>query len=199
MALCYRSANLPPEINKLDVPDVSAADGARAQTRLNVRWDVSDPNDDDLNLHRSGPQGRLAQWVPLTENADYRKDLCLGHDGRAGGLYRLRLIASDRPSNNPDDALDPRAREPSSSSITNRPGHRDASRKDRRLIALKDNLTRLVKADYALDGGDWTPLFPDDGLFDTPANRSRCLAGPQARHSPPHGPCHRRRGQRRLR
>jgi hypothetical protein len=29
-------------------------------------------------------------------------------------------------------------------------------------------LTRLVKADYALDGGPWTPLFPDDGLYDTP-------------------------------
>jgi hypothetical protein len=34
-------------------------------------------------------------------------------------------------------------------------------------IALKDELTRLVKADYALDGGRWVPIFPDDGLFDT--------------------------------
>ena len=28
-------------------------------------------------------------------------------------------------------------------------------------------MTRVVKAEYALDGGAWTPLFPDDGLFDT--------------------------------
>ncbi len=35
-------------------------------------------------------------------------------------------------------------------------------------IVLKDELTRLVKADYALDGGHWVPIFPDDGLFDTP-------------------------------
>jgi hypothetical protein len=35
-------------------------------------------------------------------------------------------------------------------------------------VTLKDNLTRLVKAAYALDGGDWTPIFPEDGLFDTP-------------------------------
>ena len=39
--------------------------------------------------------------------------------------------------------------------------------KRRRLVVLNDGLTRLVKADYALDGGPWTPLFPDDGLFDT--------------------------------
>ncbi len=35
-------------------------------------------------------------------------------------------------------------------------------------VALNDNLTRLVKAAYALDGGDWSPIFPEDGLFDTP-------------------------------
>jgi hypothetical protein len=35
------------------------------------------------------------------------------------------------------------------------------------VITLKDELTRLVKAEYALDGGSWTPIFPDDGLFDT--------------------------------
>ena len=34
-------------------------------------------------------------------------------------------------------------------------------------IMLKDELTHLVKADYALDGGHWVPIFPDDGLFDT--------------------------------
>ena len=32
---------------------------------------------------------------------------------------------------------------------------------------LDDELTRLVKADYALDGGPWIAVFPDDGLFDT--------------------------------
>jgi hypothetical protein len=32
---------------------------------------------------------------------------------------------------------------------------------------LKDNLTRIAKCEYALDGGDWSPLFPIDGLFDS--------------------------------
>ena len=35
------------------------------------------------------------------------------------------------------------------------------------MITLKDELTRLVKADYAVDGGTWTPIFPDDELFDS--------------------------------
>ena len=40
-------------------------------------------------------------------------------------------------------------------------------REKQAVIVLADGLTRVVKADYALDGGPWTPLFPDDGLFDT--------------------------------
>jgi hypothetical protein len=32
-------------------------------------------------------------------------------------------------------------------------------------------LTRLVKAEYAVDGGTWTPVFPDDGLFDSLAEK----------------------------
>ena len=37
------------------------------------------------------------------------------------------------------------------------------------LATIKDDLTRIVKAAYALDGGEWVPIFPDDGLFDTPS------------------------------
>ena len=30
-------------------------------------------------------------------------------------------------------------------------------------VALRDELTRLVKAAYALDGGEWVAVFPTDG------------------------------------
>ena len=54
VALSYRTANLAPEISRLDVPDVSAADGTVRQTRLNLRWEASDPNDDDPEFHGLG-------------------------------------------------------------------------------------------------------------------------------------------------
>src|SRR5262249_41278721 len=49
VTLRYQSANLSPEITKVTVPDVSNADGATRQTRLTLRWEVTDPNDDELN------------------------------------------------------------------------------------------------------------------------------------------------------
>ena len=83
------------------------------------------------------------------------------------GLYRVKVSASDRPSNNPGDALSADREsdafivdhEPPGIAIV--PGPRGAA------VALKDRYTRLVKAAYALDGGEWVPVFPDDGLFDT--------------------------------
>jgi hypothetical protein len=83
------------------------------------------------------------------------------------GFYRVRVTASDRPSNNPDDTLTrERTSEPflvdhESPSVTIAPRDRGV------LVTLRDNLTRLVKAAYVLDGGEWVPVFPDDGLFDT--------------------------------
>ena len=41
VALSYRTSNLAPEIARLDVPDLSAADGAVRQTRLNLRWEAT--------------------------------------------------------------------------------------------------------------------------------------------------------------
>ena len=83
------------------------------------------------------------------------------------GSYRARLVASDRPSNSPDEALT-RERE----SLTFIVDH-DSPRvrlvpKDRGAsIELTDDLTPIVKAEYAVDGGHWTPIFPNDGLFDS--------------------------------
>ena len=73
--------NLAPEINRLDVPDVSAADGAAKQTRLNLRWDVSDPNDDELSYTVQVRKEGWPSWIALTETPITEKILRLGHDG----------------------------------------------------------------------------------------------------------------------
>jgi len=42
--LSSQSANLPPEINKIDVPDLGAAGRGAAALRLTLRWDVTTPS-----------------------------------------------------------------------------------------------------------------------------------------------------------
>ena len=167
VALSYRSANVAPEINRLDIPDVSAGDGAVKQTRLNLRWDVSDPNDDDLSYVVQVRKEGWPSWIALTETPITEKSFSWDTTAFPSGHYRVRLSASDRPSNSPGDALS-RDRESTSFIIDHEaPQVTVTPRGKQAIIVLADGLTRVVKADYALDGGPWTPLFPDDGLFDT--------------------------------
>ncbi|MGE5754978.1 MAG: hypothetical protein ACM35G_04570 [Planctomycetaceae bacterium] len=168
VTLRYQTANLPPEITRIDVPDLGASDGATRQTRLSLRWDVSDPNGDDLNytlhIRKDGwpDRVRLGEGPPQTESS-YSWDTTTV----PAGLYRVRITASDRPSNNPGDALTCDRESEAFIVDHEAPGVTIIPEPRGAVVALKDGYTRLVKAAYALDGGEWTPIFPDDGLFDT--------------------------------
>ncbi len=167
VTLRYQSANLAPEINRLEVPDVSALDGAVRQSKLTFRWDVSDPNDDELEyslfLRKDGwPEGVKLHDLPLTD-----KTFSWDSTSVPTGRYRLRLVASDRPSNNAGVA---QSREKTSDSFLvdhEAPTVALKAADDQAEATLKDELTRIAKAAYAVDGGEWTSIFPVDGLFDT--------------------------------
>lgn len=166
--LRYQTANLPPEITKIDVPDVGGADGATRQTRLTLRWNVTDPNGDDLDYSLHIRKEGWPDWVRLGHDRLTASTYDWDTTSVPAGLYRVRVTASDRPSNNPEDALsrdrvsDPFIVDHDAPVVT------ITTKPIGAVITLKDHLTRLVKAAYALDGGDWVPVFPDDGLFDSP-------------------------------
>ena len=168
---------------------MSASDGATRQTRLNVRWDVSDPNDDELSYTVQLRKDGWPSWITLTETPITEKTFAWDTTAFPSGYYRIKLIASDRPSNSPEDALS-RDRESASFIVDHDPPQVTVTPREKSaLIVLTDGLTRLVKADYALDGGPWTPLFPDDGLFDTLARADHPgPPRPQAGRAPADGP-----------
>jgi hypothetical protein len=171
VSLSYRTSNLAPEITRLEVPDLSAADGAARQPRLNIRWDATDPNDDDLRFTLKVRKEGWPEWIQLTEEPITEKTFAWDTTAFPSGSYRLMLVASDRLSNSPGDAL-VRDRESVTFIVDHDPPSVQVTPRGRgAVINLKDDLTRLVKADYALDGGAWTPIFPDDGLFDTSAEK----------------------------
>ena len=167
VALSYRSANLPPEISRLEVPDVSAADGTAKQTKLSLRWDVTDPNDDEMNFTVQVRKDGWPGWITLTETPITEKTYSWDTTAFPSGRYRIRLTATDRPSNSAGDTLS-RDRESVPLIVDHDPPRVSLTPREKQvLIELADGLTRVAKADYALDGGPWVPLFPDDGLFDS--------------------------------
>lgn len=168
--LRYQSSNLRPEISKLEVPDVTAGDGATRQSKLTLRWDASDPNGDDLAYRLAIRKDGWPDWIriggvnPLTDTR-YEWDTT----AVPAGLYQVKVTATDRPSNPADATLESNRisdpfvvdHQPPAVVVTY-----DRARK-RAEVQLSDSLTRLASAAYSLDGGDWIPAFPVDGLFDT--------------------------------
>lgn len=169
LALFYRTLNLPPELGRITVPDLTAGDGSSRKTRLELKWEASDPNDDPLVYRLSIRKDGWPEWLPLGGPTPLT-DRTFTWDSTTlpAGRYRVRLTASDRNANRPEEALSASLtsdsfvvdHQPPTLAITPAADGRGAK------VELRDELTRLVSAEYALDGGDWTGLFPADGLFD---------------------------------
>ncbi len=167
VSLSFRTANLAPEITRLDIPDASGGDGAAKQPRLSIRWDATDPNEDDMNYTLTVRKEGWPEWIRLDSEPLTEKTFAWDTTAFPSGVYRLKVLASDRPSNSADDALT-RERESLTFVVDHDPPVVKVTPKGAGAsIVLKDELTRVVKADYAVDGGAWTPIFPDDELFDS--------------------------------
>ncbi len=166
ISVAYRTTNLAPEITRLEVPDVSAADGTAKQQRLTIRWDATDPNDDELTFSLKVRKQGWPDWIAIGGEPITEKTYAWDTTAFPSGTYELKLIATDRRSNSPEETLS-RERDSTPFLVDHEaPDVTATATGTRAAITIKDRLTRIASADYSLDGGAWTPIFPDDGLFD---------------------------------
>ncbi len=111
-------------------------------------------------------------WKPLKEKIPERY---LSWDSTAfpDGDYRLRVIASDAPGNPPGDSLttsmesDPFTIDNTPPKITGLAASRNGAKLEVRWHAA-DALSNITKAEYSLDGGEWTIAAPVTKLSDSP-------------------------------
>jgi hypothetical protein len=168
--LRYQSVNQAPEITGLDVPDLDSANLDNPK-KLKVKWSATDPNDDGLSysiyLRKEGWQ----DWVRIEENLE-KKEFEWDTTGVPSGLYRFKVVASDRRDNAPADALTaarvsppvPVSHEPPA--VTLKLLSTDGERATFEATAA-DPYVRLTEAAFAIDGKRWVHVFPTDGLFDS--------------------------------
>ncbi len=138
---------------------------------IGARWLANDDNGDSLRFTLEIRGDNETSWKPL--RADL-KERYYGWDSTAfpDGKYRVRVTASDAPSNTPEQALSS-WRESERFLIDNTPpeisgltGTRNAGKIDVRLHA-KDALNVLQKAEYSVNGGEWQVVEPTTRLTDS--------------------------------
>jgi hypothetical protein len=157
-AIFGASTNLPPR--KI------FQKGARS-----LLWQAKDPDDDKLSYalyYRGVGDGA---WHPLAfglTNTYYTID----SDALPDGIYLFKLIADDSPSNPaPTNRTGERTTEPieldnTPPSITPSQPAVTGSTVEATFVA-EDRTSRITRGEYSLDGGPWSPIYPDDGIADS--------------------------------
>ncbi len=178
--------SLPPVGQKRTTSATVALEGAAATLQyskgyVTVRWNASDPNNDPL-IYKVEIRGKNdSVWRMLK---DKLQDRFYAFDSSAfpDGEYVARVTASDAPGNTPADTLtcslesdpftiDNTPPEIVNIQIGNTGGRRQIS------FTAKDALSWIDKAEYSIDGGDWTLLDPVNKVTDSQTLDYRLEAG----------------------
>ncbi len=171
-----QTLNLPP-LGKRSHPSTSLTLESStpamqfAKGAIGARWIAADDNGDTLIYTVEIRGMNETAWKLLKEKV---KEKYLSWDSTAfpDGEYRLRVTASDLPSNTKEDALTGRL-ESEVFVIDNTPPRitgLGAARNGNRIEVhwhAGDALSLITKAEYSLDGGDWTVVDPVTKLSDS--------------------------------
>jgi hypothetical protein len=138
---------------------------------VGARWLATDPNGDSLIYTLEIRGASETEWKPLKDKI-VEKYFSWDSTAFPDGEYRLRITASDAPSNPPAEALTARM-ESDPFIIDNTPPRISALTAARNGGKLEvrwhgaDALNNISQAEYSLDGGDWTAAAPVTKLSDS--------------------------------
>jgi hypothetical protein len=142
-----------------------------ARGYIGARWLAADPNGDTL-IYKVEIRGTAETEWKLLKDRLTEKYLSWDSTAFPDGEYRLRVTASDSPSNPPAEALttqtesDPFFIDNTPPKVTGLTATRAAGKLQVRWHAA-DALNDVAKAEYSLDGGDWTVASPVTKLSDS--------------------------------
>lgn len=144
-----------------------------------LRWEATDPNGDRLQYGLEFRRDASAEaWLPMAKELtdDYYS---FDEMSLPDGVYRFRLVATDRLDNEADEALQAeQVSEPVWVDSTP-PRLLQVDREGKRLrIVVEDALSPLRAAEVSFDGGKWQPAGVADGLLDS--RRETLLVEPPA-------------------
>jgi hypothetical protein len=154
--------------------------GRSSAGQIQISWQADDPDGDKLvyALYFRGDGERDWKLLKdrLTENT-----FNLDGDSLADGRYRFRVVASDRPSNPPAEALE--AQQVSAPVwIDNTPPAVHIDNPQRTAVGLEldviadDAASSLKRCEYSIDAGPWTLVEAVDGITDSPHERFHIAA-----------------------
>ncbi len=165
-----------------------------------LQWRAEDENEDELTFDVQFRREGDAAWKTL--RSDFTDSILVWDTTTVpNGTYFVRVIASDRASNSSATALSGEL-ESAAFEIDNTPAvfSQATTRVDgaRTIISVdvRDDHSPIQRVEFSVDGEQWTPAFPADGIADTRTEHLRRRYRWPHRHARRHAARHRRDEQR---
>ena len=176
LTLRYATTNQAPEVTKVEVPDLNAVNLDNPK-KLKFKWSATDTNEDELSYSLYVRKDGWSNWVLLEEDLD-KTDYEWDTQTAPSGVYRLKVVASDRKDNPDGDALTAE-RTSAPFVVSHTPpvvNVKVVSVEGEQAIVeatAASPLVRLTAASFAVNGKKWVNVFPTDGLFDSKSETFR--------------------------
>ena len=184
VSVAYLQKNLKPKITEVKVEPSATylasgqADGSLGRPRQDLRgnvivsWTTDDPNGDSLEYVVQFKGTGQRNWFTMEDDLTTDSHT-FDSQSLPDGKYRMRVTASDSPSN-PDDLALTDARESDPFVIDNTPpevfrmgADVKRGRKYRITFQVEDDASPVANCEYSIDANPWRPVFPIDQIFDT--------------------------------
>lgn len=170
VAVRYVNTNQAPEISSVEVPDMDTVNLENPK-KIRFHWSATDANEDELTYSLYIRKEGWKNWVQLEEDLE-KKDYDWDTTTAPAGIYRLKVVASDRKDNPEEEALTAErvsapfvvAHVPPA--VTVKVAGMDGDNAVLEATA-SDPLVRLTAASFAVNGKQWRNVFPSDGIFDS--------------------------------
>jgi sugar lactone lactonase YvrE len=178
LTLYYQPQNQRPRVTEITVGEDPASKkqatlAARGKPRspiVKVKWKVENPDEDELVYRLFYREEGEQNWKPLggpepltSTSFDWNTEPF------PDGNYVLRVVASDERANPKEQALD--------HALVSSPYLIDNKKPELQDVQVaypevrgraRDSFSPVTELAYSVDGGDWTPFSPKDGVFDDP-------------------------------
>jgi sugar lactone lactonase YvrE len=178
LTIYYQPQNQRPRVSEITVGDEGAARHPSALARgtkprspvVKLRWRVDNSDEDDLIYRVYFREESESNWKPIGGPEPLtRTELDWNTESIPDGNYVIKVVASDERSNPKEEALD--------SSLVSTPFLVDNRKPEVSGVKVEypivsghavDSFSPISELAYSVDGGDWQPFAPKDGIFDEP-------------------------------
>lgn len=149
----------------------NSSSGSPKQRQVN--WNIVDPDGDPHRVRLFYRRLGESRWISFTGDQPVSEDhYTVNLQNLADGQYEIRLVATDRPFNDPGKGFKVEKTAGPMLVDNTAPGLRDWSVEGPRVsFRVVDETSRIVFAQYRVNGGPWNGLMPEDGIYDQTRER----------------------------